>query len=179
MIRSNSKLAIKSSACVMSCCCPPVKRNLNGLPKASTLAWIFVLNPPRLRPRAWIAWPPLFLMPLQRMDVPGQWCYPAGHSPYQDRQQNIDAYPQILYDHSSVQIVCKHCSNSHIFRAASAIVPHFAVPNALLPRKVGNLPHFQHTLAGAPSKMCISFPIGRLVVLYWSCFYFATNVNRT
>jgi hypothetical protein len=32
--------------------CPGVSRKANELPKASTKAWIFVLNPPRLRPMA-------------------------------------------------------------------------------------------------------------------------------
>src|SRR6516165_7240957 len=36
-----------------SCAWPPVRKNANGLPSASTLRWIFVLNPPLLRPIAW------------------------------------------------------------------------------------------------------------------------------
>ena len=31
-----------------------------GLPRLSTLTWTLVLNPPRLRPRTWAAWPPFW-----------------------------------------------------------------------------------------------------------------------
>jgi len=38
---------------VQSCACPGVSSKRRGLPSASTGAWIFVLNPPRLGPSAW------------------------------------------------------------------------------------------------------------------------------
>src|ERR1700761_1138672 len=41
--------------------CPGVRKKPVGLPKASTVAWILVLNPPRLRPMAWSS--PLFESP--------------------------------------------------------------------------------------------------------------------
>jgi len=39
-------------AAAKSCACPGVSRKRRGLPSASTSAWILVLRPPRLRPRA-------------------------------------------------------------------------------------------------------------------------------
>src|SRR5215475_13374303 len=52
-----SRLAVicgsSASAPAKSCACPGVSRKRSGLPSASTSAWIFVLNPPRLRPSAW------------------------------------------------------------------------------------------------------------------------------
>src|SRR5262249_31512935 len=52
-----SRLAVicgsSASAPAKSCTCPGVSRKRSGLPSASTSAWILVLRPPRLRPRAW------------------------------------------------------------------------------------------------------------------------------
>ena len=42
-----------ASAPAKSCACPGVSSRRSGLPSASTSAWILVLRPPRLRPRAW------------------------------------------------------------------------------------------------------------------------------
>jgi hypothetical protein len=41
-----------ASAPVRSWACPGVSRKRSGLPRASTKAWILVLNPPLLRPIA-------------------------------------------------------------------------------------------------------------------------------
>jgi hypothetical protein len=92
MTRSKSNAAIKSSAWVMSWRCPPVSRKRSGLPKASTQAWILVLNPPRLRPRAWFSCPPLFLKHLRRKDALAQWYCRARFAPYPDHWRNVDAY---------------------------------------------------------------------------------------
>jgi hypothetical protein len=46
-----------------SCRSPPVKAKTIGLPPRSARTWIFVLNPPRLRPSAWAADP---LLPRRR-----------------------------------------------------------------------------------------------------------------
>ncbi len=42
----------KASAPTRSCASSPVRWNAVGFPSASTVVWIFVLNPPRLRPSA-------------------------------------------------------------------------------------------------------------------------------
>jgi hypothetical protein len=42
----------RASAPSRSCACPGERANPVGLPSASTVAWIFVLRPPRLRPIA-------------------------------------------------------------------------------------------------------------------------------
>ena len=44
--------AVSASAWVMSWTWPPVRLSANGFPKASTMAWIFVVRPPRERPMA-------------------------------------------------------------------------------------------------------------------------------
>jgi hypothetical protein len=43
---------ISAGPCVMSATWPPVRIRRNGLPKASTHAWILVVSPPRERPIA-------------------------------------------------------------------------------------------------------------------------------
>src|SRR5215472_10577815 len=52
-----SRLAVicgsSASAPAKSCACPAVGSKRNGLPSASTSAWILVLRPPRLRPSDW------------------------------------------------------------------------------------------------------------------------------
>ena len=55
---SPSNPAINLSDCVISFLSPPVRMNRNGLPRLSTVTWIFALNPPLLFPRAWDDWPP-------------------------------------------------------------------------------------------------------------------------
>lgn len=40
------------SACVISASWPCVRSRATGLPRASQMAWIFVVNPPRDRPMA-------------------------------------------------------------------------------------------------------------------------------
>ena len=42
----------RASAPSRSCACPGERLKPVGLPSASTMAWIFVLRPPRLRPIA-------------------------------------------------------------------------------------------------------------------------------
>src|SRR6516162_1681787 len=44
-----------ASAPSRSCAWPGVRKNASGLPSASTIRWIFVLNPPLLRPIAWFS----------------------------------------------------------------------------------------------------------------------------
>lgn len=44
--------SINSSATLISCCCPGVSKKVMICPFRFTLRWILVLNPPRLRPRA-------------------------------------------------------------------------------------------------------------------------------
>ena len=50
--KSAAMCGSSASAPAKSCACPGVSSKRNGLPSASTSAWIFVLSPPRLRPRA-------------------------------------------------------------------------------------------------------------------------------
>src|SRR4051794_13580752 len=56
-----SKPSNNAWAWVLSWVCPAVNRKRSGLPRPSTVIWILVLNPPRLRPNAWLSCPPLFL----------------------------------------------------------------------------------------------------------------------
>src|SRR5215469_10338010 len=50
--RSVALCGSSASAPVRSCACPSVSRKRTRLPSASTRAWIFMLQPPRLRPSA-------------------------------------------------------------------------------------------------------------------------------
>src|SRR5262245_22602250 len=56
---SNGTPAIRASAWVTSAACPGVRISLAGSPSPLMPPWILVVNPPRLRPMAWSAWPPV------------------------------------------------------------------------------------------------------------------------
>lgn len=60
---SKANPTIKGTACPMSASWPSVSAKRKGLPNPSTVRWILVLNPPRLRPKVCACWPPLFLCP--------------------------------------------------------------------------------------------------------------------
>src|SRR6184192_4319158 len=76
--------ALHHSACawVIPWRCPGVSRQRTGLPKASTTAWVLVLNPPRERPKAW---GPAFFGRQRRVGERVPWCYPSAPPPNQDR----------------------------------------------------------------------------------------------
>ncbi len=105
---------------------PPVRRKRSGLPSASTLAWILVLNPPRLRPSAWLSCPPLFLTLQRRKDALARSCCPAKDFPYLGHWRNVDAYLPIPGVRTSAQSVCKCCSSSPGFPEAVVTGPHCA-----------------------------------------------------
>ena len=67
----------KASAPSRSCACPGVRWKPVGLPSASTVAWIFVLSPPRLRPMA-SASRPLFSR-LRYVDAHARWLNRSWH----------------------------------------------------------------------------------------------------
>jgi hypothetical protein len=84
MTRSSASKALsanKVSACIWgrsasapsrSWACPAVRKKASGLPRASTMAWIFVLNPPLLRPIAWSS--PSFFERRRCADAHARWC---------------------------------------------------------------------------------------------------------
>jgi hypothetical protein len=65
-LRRTSPCSSRFSATVMSCCCPGVSKNVNNLPLPSARTWIFVVNPPRLRPKASASG--VLFLPLQHVD---------------------------------------------------------------------------------------------------------------
>src|ERR1700720_659774 len=84
MTRSSASKALsanKVSACIWgrstsapcrSWACPAVRKKASGFPRASTMAWILVLNPPLLRPIAWSS--PSFFERRRCADVRVRWC---------------------------------------------------------------------------------------------------------
>jgi hypothetical protein len=73
-----------SSAPSKSCSWPPVSVKLVGLPNPSTVAWIFVLRPPLLRPRAWFS--SFFLLRQRYADEHAQSLHRSSHTHYQHRR---------------------------------------------------------------------------------------------
>jgi hypothetical protein len=120
------------SATVMSCCCPGVSKKVTNFPIPSARTCSFVLNPPRLRPKASVSGS-LFL-PQQHVDGLARWLSRRSGSPSPHFRRNPPAPAHLsrcdpthqLF--ASVENGCKRSSTFHIARVSLAKEPLFLGP---------------------------------------------------
>jgi hypothetical protein len=119
---------------------PPVSRKRRGLPKASTLTWILLLNPPRLRPSAWAFWLPFFGVLRRHRRGHGRWCYRGSGSPGRGHEQSAGASVPRCLSRTSRRTFCTPCSNRHRFLAAAATGSRCGPSREQLQQSNGTLP---------------------------------------
>ena len=147
----------------MSLSCPGVSRKVINLPWFSQRMWIFVLNPPRLRPKASAS--ALLFLPRQHVDGPAPSSSQCNGFP--NRRCFLDqagsATERIsapkFQTCANVESGCKWSSTFHISQAGHAMALQCARPTTCHSRSAGDPPQVARYSASAAGAALSHAPI--------------------